>query len=398
MSQEILVIGGGAAGFFTAINIKEKHPSYKVTILEKTSNTLSKVKVSGGGRCNVTNARTEPGALIKYYPRGSKRLYKPFERFSTANMRQWLEKRGVQTKSEDDQRVFPITNDSQTIINCFENEINRLGILINHQCAVKKIEKKKRWHVYTDHQEFKSDQIVYATGASPSSWKILSELGLEITNIVPSLFTFNIDDPRIKDLPGTVFPNAKVRISGTKMQEEGPVLITHWGLSGPAILKLSALCAHLLAKKKYAFLIQLNLSQQSAESLAKIFDELKASSPKKKLKNHKIDGIPNRYWEHLLNMLNGSEILWGQMNKRLQNQLIEQLTQATFSVTGKSPFKEEFVTAGGVDLKEINFNTMETIRFPGLFLAGEVLDIDALTGGFNFQACWTEGWIISESI
>ena len=182
------------------------------------------------------------------------------------------------------------------------------------------------------------------------------------------------------------------------MQEEGPVLITHWGLSGPAILKLSALGAHLLAKKKYAFLIQLNLSQQSAESLAKIFDELKASSPKKKLKNHKIDGIPNRYWEHLLNMLNGSEILWGQMNKRLQNQLIEQLTQATFSVTGKSPFKEEFVTAGGVDLKEINFNTMETIRFPGLFLAGEVLDIDALTGGFNFQACWTEGWIISESI
>ena len=398
MEKRIIVIGGGAAGYFSAINIKDKNPKYQVTLIEKTSKTLTKVKISGGGRCNVTNGRQKPGDLIKFYPRGQKKLYKPFERFSTKDMQDWLYKRGVATHEEVDQRIFPTTNNSQTIIDCFEKEMDTLGIELIRNCAVKKIVKSTDWLIHTDTEIRAADAVVFSTGATKSGWRLLTELGLKTTPIVPSLFTFNIQDDRINELPGTSFPKATVRVIGSKFTETGPLLVTHWGLSGPAILKLSSIAALLLNERNYDFQIQINFSGQTAQALNEIIDQLKKAHPKKLIKNYKTNQIPHRYWERLVQKLELTETPFAELTKKSQNRLIEELTQALFQVTGKSTFKEEFVSAGGIDLSEINFETMEAKRYPGLYLAGEVLDIDALTGGFNFQACWTAGWIISEAM
>jgi len=398
MGKRVIIIGGGAAGYFSAINIKDKNPKYQVTLIEKTSKTLTKVKISGGGRCNVTNGRQKPGNLVKFYPRGQKKLYKPFERFNTKDMQEWLYKRGVATYEEVDQRIFPTTNNSQTIIDCFEKEMDTLGIELIRNCAVKKIVKSTDWLIHTDTEIRAADAVVFSTGATKSGWRLLTELGLKTTQIVPSLFTFNIQDDRINELPGTSFPEATVRIIGSKFTETGPLLITHWGLSGPAILKLSSVAALHLNGCHYNFQIQINFSGQTAQALNEIIDQLKKVHPKKLIKNYKTNQIPHRYWERLVQKLKLTETPFAELTKKSQNRLIEELTQALFQVTGKSTFKEEFVSAGGIDLSEINFETMEAKRYPGLYLAGEVLDIDALTGGFNFQACWTAGWIISEAI
>lgn len=399
--MKIIVIGGGAAGFFAAINIAEKNPDYKVTILEKTTKLLSKVKVSGGGRCNVTNERSRPSELVLFYPRGSKKLHQLFKRFTTSDMVNWLADRGVQTKAEGDHRMFPTTNSSQTIIDCFLNEVEKLNIdVIHNQALVELKTVDERWQINTTDKSFEADKAIVATGSSPASWKVLEEMGLEITSIVPSLFTFNIKDARLADLQGISFGDAKVKIAGTKLEEHGPLLITHWGLSGPAILKLSAWGAYLLAEKDYQFEIMINFTGElKQEDFQRHLSQFIASSPKKKVVNYPLFDIPKRFWERMIALCGISmETPFAELSKKQINKLTEELVQGKYQVTGKSTYKDEFVTAGGVKLSEVNLETFECKRFPNLYIAGEALDIDALTGGFNFQACWSAGWVISESI
>lgn len=399
--MKIIVIGGGAAGFFSAINIAEKHPEYQVTILEKTTKLLSKVKVSGGGRCNVTNERYKPSDLASFYPRGGKKLHQLFKKFSTSDMVAWLEERGVQTKAEEDMRMFPVTDSSQTIIDCFTREAARLKIKINQNQKVTSLRQNEdSWTITTKTDVFQADKVVIATGSSPATWKILEETGLEITPIVPSLFTFNIKDERLENLQGISFTDAHVKIVGSKLEESGPLLITHWGLSGPAILKLSAWGAYLLAEKNYHFEVMINFvgdfKQQEFQSHLRNF---MASNPKKKVANYPLFELPKRFWERIISHCDVNEqITFSDLSKKQINKLTEELIQGRYCVHGKSTFKEEFVSAGGVKLSEINLETFECTRFPGLYIAGEALDIDALTGGFNFQACWSAGWVISERI
>lgn len=393
--KKIIVVGGGAAGFFTAISIAENTADYKIEILEKSSKLLSKVRISGGGRCNVTNERHLPSELVKFYPRGQKKLYKGFGEFGTRDMREWLHSRGVVTKSEADKRVFPITDSSETIIETFLSLCQKYGISIRKRYAVQKIEKTGDLWMIND--ERKADYIVWATGSSESSWKLLDSLGLDRAPALPSLFTFNIKDARINSLQGLSFEEVSIKVTGTKLEENGPLLITHWGLSGPAVLKLSSWGAKELHKVDYRFEILINFFPGlSQEEVRKKLLEILQSNPKKKLKNYRWQQIPNRYWEKLLAEIGLMEKLAGEIGKKQVNKLVEELTQARFQVDGKSTFKEEFVTCGGIELNEINLNTMESKKYPGLFLAGEATNIDALTGGFNFQACWTAGWLISQ--
>lgn len=399
--MKIIVIGGGAAGFFTAINIAEKHPKAEVTILEKTSKLLQKVKVSGGGRCNVTNARANAGELVKFYPRGNKKLHRVFKRFSTQDMMHWLAQRSVITKAENDLRVFPATDSSQTIIDCFLQQAQKhhVNILLNH--SLQKLERvNEQWVLTTSNDILKADKVVIATGSSPAMWSTLRELGLEVTDIVPSLFTFNIQDERIKDLQGIAFEHAEVKITGTKLAEDGALLLTHWGMSGPAILKLSAWGAYELATKNYHFNILVNYTgSMKPEEVKKHLIAYQSANPKRKVANYPLFGLSKRFWERMVTYCGIThETPFAELSKKQTNKLVEELCQGNYEVIGKSTFKEEFVTAGGIKLSEINLDTFECKKFSGLYLAGEVLDIDALTGGFNFQACWSAGWVISESI
>ena len=396
--RTVIVVGGGAAGFFAAINIKKKCPYIDVTILEKTSKVLQKVKVSGGGRCNVTNGRLEPGELVPFYPRGGKKLYPMFKTFGTGQMRSWLAENGVRTSEEQDKRVFPESNDSQTIIDCFLEECSRLKINIEYQCEVTSLTKVETWMLMTNKGARNCDYLVFTVGASGKCWKMLSDFGFRMKEQVPSLFTFHIKDDRITDLQGLAFPDVGVKIAGTKLQESGPLLITHWGVSGPAVLKLSAWGAVELAQNHYQFDLIVNFLGITYEECKSRLEEMKTVSPKKLVKNESFNGIPRRYWERLLTYCQIGDRIFEDLGKAQMNKLCEELTQAHFKVNGKSAFKEEFVTAGGVDLTEINLETMESKNFSNLFLAGEVIDIDALTGGFNFQACWSGGWLISERI
>lgn len=394
--------GGGASGFFAAINIARKHPDYQVTLLEKSSKLLSKVKVSGGGRCNVTNARTQASELIKFYPRGQKKLYSIFKSFSTHDMRQWLEAEGVKTHAEADLRMFPVTNSSQTIIDTFLKAAQEAGVQIRQNCAVLSFEQSSdSWKVHTQKGEIlEADKLIIATGSAASVWKQLTALGLTIEKAVPSLFTFNIKDPRLQHLSGMSFEEVNIRISGTKLEENGPLLITHWGLSGPAVLKLSAWGARWLEEQKYQFSIQLNFL--SGRNFDQFRDELlvfKAEHPTRKVKNFHKEELPNRYWETILNYLEiNPDLPFGELPNKMLNKLTVEMTQASFEVKGKSTFKEEFVTCGGVALSEVDLKSLEARRFPGLYFCGEVLDIDALTGGFNFQSCWSTAWLISEAV
>ncbi len=401
MSQTIVIIGGGAAGYFSAINIAEKQPNAKVIILEKSEQGLGKVKVSGGGRCNVTNARTNPAELTTFYPRGNKKLHPLFKDFGTKEMVEWLSLRGVETHAEADQRVFPVTNTSQTIVDCFVNETYRLGIKVRYSCSVKGLSQSAQgWIIATNQENIQADKVVFATGSSPAGLKILGELGLEITPLAPSLFTFDIRDARLHDLPGVSFASAKVKVVKSKLEESGPMIITHWGLSGPAILKLSAWGALELQETKYKFQILINfVPELSQAEVNKTISDLKQTNPNRKTQGHPLFGIPRRFWERLCEV---SEITGEHLNTDLSkkhiNKLTEELCQGRYEVKGKSTFKEEFVTCGGVDLKEIDLKTFECRRFPNLYLVGEVLNIDAVTGGFNFQACWSGGWTVSEAV
>ncbi|MFP4092492.1 MAG: aminoacetone oxidase family FAD-binding enzyme, partial [Cyclobacteriaceae bacterium] len=313
-----------------------------------------------------------------------------------------LAENGVQTHTEADLRMFPTTNSSQTIIDCFLQEAERYGVQLMRNCGFADLHKKENgWEVETQNGErIPANMVVKATGSAPSVWKKLEAMGLQMETAVPSLFTFNIKDERLKDLSGMSFPEVKVRITGTKLEDQGPLLITHWGLSGPAVLKLSAWGARWLAEQKYRFSIQLNfLPDYNFDQFRQELLNFKAAHPTRKVKNYHREEIPKRYWERLLQVLEISpDMPFGELPNKMINKLAVELTQASFDVHGKSTFKEEFVTCGGVALSEINMQTMESRRFPGLYFTGEVLNIDALTGGFNFQSCWTTAWLLSEAV
>lgn len=397
--QDILIIGGGAAGFFTAINIAEQNPGANIAILERGKEVLSKVRVSGGGRCNVTHAEFLPKELSKNYPRGGKELLGPFHQFMTGDTIEWFENRGVALKIEEDGRMFPVTDSSETIIDCFLSETVRLGIQLLKNHAVKEIRQaEERWEVFTNQGVFSSKKLVLATGSNPKIWQLLEKLGHRIVPPVPSLFTFNIKDPRIENLAGVAAP-ATVKILGTKLASEGPLLITHWGMSGPGILRLSAWGARELYTKEYHFQIQVNwLLDLSAEEALDALKALKFSLAKQFTLKRPQFGLPKRLWHRLAK---ASGILetntWAELNKTQLHTLAEELTQGVFHVKGKSTFKEEFVTAGGVELSEVDFKTFQSKLHPSLYFAGEILNIDAITGGFNFQNAWTGGFLIAKS-
>ena len=397
---DIIIVGGGAAGFFTAINSVEKNPKLKVAILERGSEVLQKVRVSGGGRCNVTHACFEPNELVKFYPRGEKELRGPFHQFCSGDTIEWFENHGVELKIEDDGRMFPVSNSSQTIIDCFLQATQKLGIRVLTGQSVQSIFKKDSfWKIETQSENYLTEKLILATGSNPKIWEMLQNFGHAIVSPVPSLFTFNIKDSRIKELPG-VAANVSVKVKDSKLVSSGPLLITHWGMSGPAILKLSAWGARILNDKNYQFTIYVNwLNDVDAEDAEKILKEIKQEHAKKAVSKKSPFELPNRLWESLV-LASGieTETKWADVSKiQLQN-LALQLTNASFQVNGKSTFKEEFVTAGGIDLKEINFKTMESKLHQNLYFAGEIINIDAITGGFNFQNAWTSGFIVADAV
>ncbi|HJR99580.1 MAG TPA: NAD(P)/FAD-dependent oxidoreductase [Flavobacterium sp.] len=397
---DIIIVGGGAAGFFSAINIVEKNPKTKVAILERGAEVLQKVRISGGGRCNVTHACFEPNELIKFYPRGEKELRGPFHQFCSGDTIEWFEKHGVELKIEEDGRMFPISNSSQTIIDCFLKATQKLGISVLTGQAVQSIFKKDElWKVETQNQNYIAEKLILATGSNTKIWDLLQSFGHAIVNPVPSLFTFNIKDARIKELPG-VSALASVKVKDSKLTSTGPLLITHWGMSGPAILKLSAWGARILHDKNYQFTIFVNwLNDIETDEVEKILKDLKQEHAKKTVSKKSPFELTNRLWESLV-LASGidAETKWADLSKNQLQNLANQLTKATFQVNGKSTFKEEFVTAGGIDLKEINFKTMESKLHQNLYFAGEIVNIDAITGGFNFQNAWTSGFILANTI
>ena len=401
MKQKIIIIGGGAAGFFTAIIIAENNPDMDITILEKGDKVLQKVKVSGGGRCNVTNACFTPQELVEFYPRGKKELLGPFHQFMTGDTMEWFEGHGVPLKIEEDNRIFPESNSSQTIIDCFTESAQKGGVKLRLNQNVTKIEKvNTQFVIHTGSDKFIADKLVIASGSNPKIWELISKLGHNIIDPVPSLFTFNINDNRIKEIPGVSVANATVSLIDSKFESSGPVLITHWGLSGPAILKLSAFGALFLAEKNYQYTVKINWLSKSKESVLTKLNILKRENPKKQIILRSVfKDIPKRLWENLvLASQISQEQRWADVSNKQLNQLTEQLTSSVFKAYGKTTFKDEFVTAGGVDLKEINFKRFESKIHQNLFFAGEVLNIDAVTGGFNFQNAWTSGFIAGNAI
>ena len=400
MKKDVIVIGGGAAGFFSAINIAVLNPELSVLILERGSEGLQKVKISGGGRCNVTHAQFIPSELTTNYPRGEKELLGPFHQYMTGDTMKWFEDRGIELKIEDDGRVFPVSNTSQTIIDCFINEANRLNIQILYNHSVKSISKKgDNWLVNTDNSDFCCSKILVTTGSNPKIWNLMDQLNHTIIKPVPSLFSFDIKDDRINSIPGVVVEDVEVSVVNSKLSTDGPLLITHKGLSAPSILKLSAFGALELAAMDYQFNISINFIKTSCNECLSQLKLIKSDLSKKMVVNHSLFEIPKRLWKELV-VYSGIETntTWADINKSQLNELSIQLTSSIFKVKGKSTFKEEFVTAGGVDLKEINFKTFESKINPNLFFAGEILNIDAVTGGFNFQNAWTGAYIASKSI
>ncbi len=397
---DIIIIGGGAAGFFTAINSVENNPNLSVAILERGKTVLEKVRISGGGRCNVTHACFVPNDLVKFYPRGERELKGPFNQFCSGDTIEWFEKHGVELKIEEDGRMFPVSDSSETIIDCFMDAVKKLKIdvLTNH--SVQELYKTEtHWKVTTTQDVFTCEKVVMATGSNPKIWELLQNLGHSIEEPVPSLFTFNVKDVRIKELMGISTP-ATVKVKKSKLEASGPLLITHWGLSGPGILRLSAWGARELSDKKYHFAIMVNwLNETSFDEAIEALKESKEENAKKSVLKYPQFELPKRLWENLVKAAGIlEETKWADLNKNQLNALTEQLTNGEYQVNGKSTFKEEFVTAGGIQLKEVNFKTMESKLLPNLYFAGEILNIDAITGGFNFQNAWTGGFIVAESI
>ena len=406
--KKMLVIGGGAAGFFCAINAARLNPALQVTILEKSSKLLSKVKVSGGGRCNVTHACFDPAALVNYYPRGNEELLQPFQQFNPAHTIEWFESRGVKIKKEADGRMFPVSNSSQSIIDCFLDACRKNRIEIITNTRIESIESKgEMWLLNAiGNRQYQTQKLMIATGSDTAVWKLLGNLGLNIVSPVPSLFTFNIEDERIQDLMGISAENVLCQLSDSKnrrlnaFSSNGAMLITHWGLSGPAILKLSAWAARALHEVNYEFDVIVNwLGKTDAEKVRQHLHQQIVNQPKKNVLANAEFGLSIRLWKSLCIASGVGEYQkWAETGKKHVAKLVEQLTACKFRVNGKSTFKEEFVTAGGIDLSEIDFARFCLKKYPNLYVAGEVLNIDAITGGFNFQAAWTGGWIASQSL
>lgn len=396
--KKVIIIGGGASGFFTAANIDTK--LYDVTILEQNSDVLQKVKISGGGRCNVSHACFDPRELVQFYPRGHKELLSVFTKFQPGDTMNWYEKHGVALKIEDDNRIFPESNSSQSIINCLVNECRKKNVkILTKQTVTEILPQENGYKIHTTDQNYFADYVIFSTGSSPKAFKILEKLGHQIITPVPSLFTFNIKNEILKDLMGTSFQYVDIEIPKLNLEESGSLLITHWGLSGPAILKLSAWGARELAALKYQFEIIVNFIGTASEDALEIFKNFKENEPKKSIGQAKIFDITNRFWQRILFVsgIDTTKQLANINNKEMQK-IIENLCCCRMNVTGKSTFKEEFVTAGGVDLKEMDFKTMKSKKLPNFYISGEILNIDAVTGGFNFQACWSEGWLIAQDL
>ncbi|MBS4065847.1 MAG: NAD(P)/FAD-dependent oxidoreductase [Chitinophagaceae bacterium] len=402
--KTLVVIGGGAAGFFCAVNAARMNRQLKVILLEKSNKLLSKVKVSGGGRCNVTHACFDIKDMSLHYPRGEHFVRKAFHQFFTTDTIEWFESRGVKLKTEDDGRMFPVTDSSQTIIDCLLREANQYGveILMNREVEKLKMENGKWKVVLKSNQELVADFVCVASGGFPklNQFDWLKETGHTIIEPVPSLFTFNIPKHPLNELMGVSVANATVKIQQTKLKNSGPLLITHWGLSGPCVLKLSAWGAKELQQLNYQFTISVNwLGEVKEEETRTRIQETRISQASKKIINTNLFQLPNRLWQFLLQQAGiGDELRWADLPSKTQNQLIQFLINHELKVAGKTTFKEEFVTAGGIALKEVDANTMQGKLQQGLFFAGEILDVDGITGGFNFQHAWTSGFVAAKAI
>ncbi len=396
----IAVIGGGAAGFFAAIH--SSGPGIRVLLFEKSPKLLSKVKISGGGRCNVTHRPIEISKLVKNYPRGEKFLKKAFAHFSIPDTFSWFESRGVSLKIEEDGRVFPKSNSSQTIVNCLEDEARKLGVQIQVSNGIKSIQRKDQGYILiTDRGEVAVSKVIVASGGHPNlgAYDYLNLLKHKLIKPIPSLFTFNTPQEPIRELMGVSMGDAVVKLEGTKLSYRGPILITHWGISGPAVLKLSAFGADWLHEQQYRAraIIQWN-ADLSEQAYSEQLTGYALLHPNRKVYSHPLFGIPARLWEHFCMQADISEAqLFGQLAKKLQNKLVQCLFCYPVAMQGKTTFKEEFVTAGGVALDEIHPETMESRLHPGVYFAGEVLNLDGITGGFNFQAAWTTGYLAGKS-
>ena len=395
--MKVAVIGGGAAGFFSAISVKNHNPNSEVTIFEKSPKTLAKVLISGGGRCNVTNSEPSLKLFLQAYPRGNKLLRSCLNQFNNKDLINWFESKNLQLKTEPDGRVFPVTDKSETIANCLLEEADRLGISIQLSNPITKIEKKKDQFLLTAKTGIAlCEKVIVASGGSPKKegLKWLNELGHVIINPVPSLFTFNIPKDPIRNFQGLVAPNASVVIEKSKIKSEGPILITHWGLSGPAVLKLSSFCATELSQKNYEFKIHVSWLGKTENDLREYLGMLKNRYPKKQINNTFMEGLPARLGKHLIAKSGiATQKKWQDLGKKDINKLIATLGDDIYEIKGKTTFKEEFVTAGGISLKNIDFKTLQSKVVSGMYFAGEVLDIDGITGGFNFQAAWSTGYV-----
>ena len=409
MPTTTLVIGGGAAGFFAAVHRAAAHPQERVTILERSGRVLQKVRISGGGRCNVTHACWEPRELVKFYPRGGRELLGPFHHFACGDTMAWFADRGVDLKIEDDGRIFPVSDDSQTIVDCLQRAAADRGVrvLTNHRVTAiaaptpggpDATGAAGHWTVRTSERTFTADRLIVTTGSNPAAWRMLADVGHRLVDPVPSLFAFNTKDTRLRDLAGISLPWAQLRIRGDKLKAEGPLLITHRGLSGPAVLRLSAWGARRLAPRAYNFELAVNWTAMRPQDVGERLGELRAGEAKRQVAARAYFDLPARLWKSLVTAAGvPADQQWSQLSNRQRTALTEQLTDARFRIAGKSTNKEEFTTAGGVALDEVDFRTFGSRLHPTLSLAGEVLDIDAITGGFNFQAAWTGGYLIGQA-
>ncbi len=401
MVKKVIIIGGGAAGFFAANILNEHTPDIEIKILEQGKKVMQKVKVSGGGRCNVTNALIERENLAEYYPRGWKLLRKQFSTFNNQDLIKWFESKNIPLKKESDNRMFPTTDNSQTIIDGLREIVRRPNVEILVSTKVIEIEpKEEKWLVKTNNGDvFNADAVLVATGSSNSILNMLQSKNVKIVPPLPSLFTFNINDERLKGNSGIAVQNTLVKITKDKLVSNGPTLITHWGLSGPAILKLSSWAAKKLHEYQYQFTVAINWSGLHTEACKTQLHQIKTKHPNKLVQGHNCFEIPKRLWKKLVVASSINETMtWNALSKKHLNSLNEQLSNCQFKVDGKSTFKEEFVTCGGVALNDVNSKTLEHKALKNLFFAGEVLDIDAITGGYNFQAAWTTGYVAGMSI
>lgn len=399
MGKKIVVIGGGAAGFFGAITCARTHPGHSVILIEKMRQVLAKVRISGGGRCNVTHSCFDPAELVRAYPRGGKALLGPFHRFQPRDTIQWFKECGVELKTEADGRMFPVSNRSETIIQCLMQEAEKAGVILMRETEVLGIEPGFTVQL-KDQESLHADALLLATGSSKKGYEWAQHLGHTIIPPVPSLFTFNIKDERIEELSGVSVPHVKLQIEGTDLKQEGPLLITHWGMSGPAILKLSAWGARILHDLNYEATLRVNwVPEHKPDEVRADLQEMRSSRGKKTVWTEILYGLPKNLWKKLVAAAGiKEERLFAQLSNQELQGLAVQLTDGRFAILGKSTNKDEFVTCGGVALNEVNFQTMESKICPGLYFAGEILDVEGITGGFNFQNAWTTSWIAGTSI